>query len=127
MSRNNQSTSHTPAAKPSNPNKAEQPGKARSGHADGDADNLGSMTVDGTRVMQRWVAGSKELARFYQIRMMKDLNMMSEFAACRTPQDFTDVWIDAFRNVAQDYSEEFQRMMSINLSDEAAELDRSKH
>jgi len=79
------------------------------------APNAGATDLlrGGTLAMEHWVAGSQELARFYSTRMKKDMSVMSAFASCRTPQDFTEVWSNAASDAVHDYAEEFDRVLTL--------------
>ena len=76
-----------------------------------------NMLRGGALAMEHWVASSQELARFYSTRMKKDMSLMSAFASCRTPQDFTEVWCNAASSAIHDYADEFDRILQIGLTE----------
>lgn len=75
----------------------------------------------GAAAMEHWVATGQEMARFYTRRLKKDMETMSAFAACRTPEQFNEVWYKAASETVHDYAEEFDKVMAINLNGSAAE------
>jgi hypothetical protein len=77
--------------------------------------NAMNLMRGGSLAMERWVATSQELSRFYTKRLKKDVELANAFASCRTPEDFAEVWSSAASTMVHDYADEFDRMMAINL------------
>lgn len=57
-----------------------------------------------------------DAARFYNSRLAKDVGLLSEFALCRTPADVVELWGRAVSEAAHDYTDQFDRVLSINLN-----------
>lgn len=77
--------------------------------------NAMNLMKGGSQAMERWVATSQELSRFYTSRLKKDVELANAFASCRSPEEFVEVWSSAASTMVHDYADEFDRVMAINL------------
>lgn len=80
-----------------------------------DAFKPGFSPAIGLKALNRWSEMNKELARFYSQRVKTDLKMLSECASCREPAEIGAVWMKAANTAIRDYTDEFDRLMAINI------------
>lgn len=71
----------------------------------------------GLDAVHRWTEMNKELARFYSQRLKTDLKTLTECAGCKKPGDISAVWFKATNTAVRDYTDEFGRLMAMNLPD----------
>lgn len=74
-----------------------------------------ALTAAPAQMMSRLMVTGQEMSRFATARLRKDVGVMSALATCRSPQEFSETWVNHVSEAVHDYADEFDRVMSISL------------
>ncbi|MBO6531344.1 MAG: hypothetical protein JJ970_15035 [Erythrobacter sp.] len=71
----------------------------------------------GTDAARRMMEAGSDMARAHMAQMSKQMGFMAEFATCRSPTEFADVYGRAVTEASQDFAAQLERLSKINPTD----------